>query len=173
MKNKFNKFLDFTVPFLIGCGLVLIIISFNSEASVRLDINDIVTDDRTSTQDCLVTTLYFESRSESDMANIMVLNTIFNRTNSPHYPDTPCEVIKQYKQYSYTHDGLSDRMVNLVQVKRLEHIVNKFLLNRELFLSLSEGSDHYHTTDVKPYWIDSDRMKYIGTYDKHIFYRRD
>ena len=107
------------------------------------------------------------------MANIMVLNTIFNRTNSPHYPDTPCEVIKQYKQYSYTHDGLSDRMVNLVQVKRLEGIVDKFLLNRKLFLSLSEGSDHYHTNEVEPYWIKSDRMKYIGTYDKHLFYRRD
>lgn len=65
MKNKFNKILDFTIPFLIGCILVLTIISFNSEASVRLDIKDIVADNRTSTQDCLVTTLYFESRSES------------------------------------------------------------------------------------------------------------
>lgn len=64
-------------------------------------------------------------------------------------------------------------MINLVQVKRLEGIVDKFLLNRKLFLSLSEGSDHYHTNEVAPYWIKSDRMKYIGSYDKHLFYRRD
>jgi len=177
IKHSFNKVLDFELPMLLMCFILsLLVVSCEVKAdeySVRTNVNDILTEEYTSTKLCLVTTLYFESRSESDMANIMVLNTIFNRVKSKHFPNSPCEVIKQPKQYSFTHDGLSDRMVNLEQVSRLEKIIDKYLLNRELFLSLSESSDHYHTTYVSPKWSKSKRMKYVGTFDKHIFYRRE
>jgi spore germination cell wall hydrolase CwlJ-like protein len=177
IKLKFNKVLDFELPMLLMCLILsMLIVSCDTKAdeySVRTDVNDILTEEITSTKLCLVTTLYFESRSESDMANIMVLNTIFNRVNSKHFPNNPCGVIKQPKQYSFTHDGLSDRMVNLQQVVRLEKIVDKYLLNREVFISLSEGVNHYHTVNVSPAWNKSKRMKYVGTFDQHIFYRRE
>lgn len=158
---------------LIACIVILFAsgIVKADEIDIRTNIDDVMKVEM-STRECLVTNLYFESRSESDMANIMVLNSVFNRVKSEHYPNTPCKVIKQKSQYSWTKDNKSDKMLNLNQVSRLVKIVDKYLLNKELFLSLSEGSDHYHATSVTPDWSKSDRMVYIGTFDKHVFYRR-
>lgn len=171
-KSHFNKVMDFSLPFLIVSLLLSLFLSFYAHSQVRYDIKDILKDKRTSTQECLVMTLYHEARSESNYANIMILNTVYNRVYSKDYPSTPCKVIKQNKQYSFTHDGKSDIMQNKFQVKRLNNLVDKYLLNKKLFLSLSEGVNHYHSLDVQPYWIKSKRMQYVGTYDHHIFYKR-
>lgn len=142
------------------------------ENKVDPDINNLLSKE-VGTRTCLVYNLYHESRSESDVANIMVLNTVFNRVKSTHFPDTPCEVVKQDKQYSWTHDGKSDKMHNLKQVKRLTKLVDKYLINKEVFLSLSQGSDHYHTNNIRPVWSKSKRMKKVAVIDNHTFYVRN
>lgn len=161
---KLNKFL------LLG---LLGLSSGSSIASeIRTDITDVLTVNNMSTQECLVYNLYNESRSESDLANIMVINTVMNRVKSKSFPNTPCEVIKQKWQYSWTFDKRSDEMKDKKSVDRLAKIVDTYLLNKEVFLSLSQGADHYHNVGITPEWSTSKRMVKVGTFDQHRFYRR-
>ncbi|AGH31971.1 endolysin [Vibrio phage PWH3a-P1] len=157
---------------LIVCGILSLYVKDVNAGEINPDINDLLSAD-VGTRTCLVFNLYHESRSESDMANIMILNTVFNRVKSPHFPDTPCEVVKQDKQYSWLQDGKTDKMRNLKQVKRLTKLVDKYLMNKELFLSLSEDVDHYHSNKVRPLWSKSERMKKVAVIDQHIFYIRN
>lgn len=142
-----------------------------SENSIRTDIEDVLQVDM-STRECLVYNLYMESRGESDLANIMVMNTVFNRVNSKHFPDTPCEVVKQGFQYSWTFDKRSDKLKDLKQVKRLTHLVDQYIMNRDLFLGMSHGANHYHHVNITPEWSTSKRMIKVGVYDQHVFYWR-
>ena len=97
--------------------------AFSKENDVDTGIRDVATTEM-SDRDCLVYNLYHESRGESDIANIMVLNTVLNRTNSPRFPNTICGVVKQPYQYSWTNDGRSDVIHNRVQVDRLTKLVD-------------------------------------------------
>lgn len=142
-----------------------------SEDSIRTDIEDILQVDM-STRECLVYNLYMESRGESDLANIMVLNSVYNRVLSKHFPNTPCEVVKQPFQYSWTRDRRSDKLHDHEQVTRLTRLVDNYLLNREMFLAMSHGTDHYHHVNITPEWSLSKRMVKVATYDRHVFYRR-
>lgn len=159
----------------IAAALCLLLANINSvvasENEVNPRIRDVVSAEM-SDRDCLVYNLYHEARGESDLANIMVLNTVFNRVSSPNYPNTICGVVKQPYQYSWTNDGRSDVMRNLVQVDRLTKLIDMYLVNKDAYLALSKGADHYHTTAISPYWSKSDRMEAIAVVDNHIFYRR-
>lgn len=145
--------------------------AFSKENEVNSGIRDVVSTEM-SDRDCLVYNLYHESRGESDIANVMVLNTVLNRANSPHFPNTICGVVKQPYQYSWTNDGRSDVMRNRVQVDRLTKLVDNYLINKNVYLSVSQGVDHYHTTNIKPFWSKSERMEMVAVIDNHIFYRR-
>ena len=46
---------------------------------------------------CLAMAVYYEARSESRDAQMAVAEVILNRVNSPKFPNTICEVVKQDK----------------------------------------------------------------------------
>lgn len=73
--------------------------------------------------------------------------------------------------FSWTGDGLSDKIYNIKQYKRLYKLAEQFILNRNIMVSLSQGADHYHTINSKPYWSESDKLEYIMTVDNHKFYK--
>ena len=173
VEEDFSKPVEFSLPMLIGI-LVVLFLLFCFDAlgqEIDSDVKDILKSD-VGDRTCLVMNLYHESRSESDMANIMVLNSVFNRVNSKHYPSTPCGVIKQKHQYSWTSDKRSDVMKDTKQVKRLTLLVDKYIINKELFLSMSQGVDHYHHVSITPEWSASKRMLKVATVDQHVFYKR-
>lgn len=118
---------------------------------------------------CATLNLYHESRSESDIANVMVMAVVLNRVDDKRYPNNICNVVFQPKAFSWTSDGLSDKVYNPKQYKRLYKIVEWAMINQESVKMLSEGIDHYHTTDIHPYWADS--LTYKITLDKHKFYK--
>lgn len=180
LKNKlkhklvphFDKALDFSMPMLLGTLVAsAILVSCDAKSSEVENVHDIMKAD-VGDRTCLVMNLYHESRSDSDMANIMVLNSVFNRVKSKNFPNTPCGVIKQKLQYSWSSDGRDDLMKDKYQIKRLTKLVDKYILNKELFLSLSQGVDHYHHVNITPEWSTSPRMKKITTIDNHTFYKR-
>lgn len=173
VEEDFSKPVEFSLPMLIGI-LVVLFLLFCFDAlgqEIDSDVKDILKSD-VGDRTCLVMNLYHESRSESDMANIMVLNSVFNRVNSKHYPSTPCGVIKQKYQYSWTSDKRSDVMKDTKQVKRLTLLVDNYIINKELFLSMSQGVDHYHHVSITPEWSASKRMLKVATVDQHVFYKR-
>ena len=125
---------------------------------------------RLSSVECLVVNAYHESRSESDIANIMIMSTVLNRVNDRRWASSICGVVFQKKAYSWTGDKLSDKINNLVQYKRLYRLAEHFLINKDTFLKLSQGINHYHSVKVNPYWVGSERMKYVTKVDNHLFY---
>ena len=125
---------------------------------------------RLSSVECLAINSYMEGRGESDMANIMIMSTVLNRVNDRRWPSSICGVVFQKAAYSWTGDGLSDEIKNLAQYKRLYRLSEVFLINKDTFLSLSKGANHYHSSKVHPYWVGSWRMEYVSSLDGHLFY---
>ena len=120
---------------------------------------------------CLISALYFEARQfykEPDAISA-IATVILNRVEDPRYPDTVCEVVFEPKQFSFTHDGMSDmpRPDNAIDrraLKVIERIADEALAGGGFDLP----STHYHTVDVDPVWSASyDQDGLIGT---HIFY---
>lgn len=115
---------------------------------------------------CLVQNLYFEARDQGITGMIAVGEVTLNRVESDKFPNTICEVVWQPKQFSWTHDGKSDKMKNK---KAREHAYLAAYAVLHHVYSLTEGSTHYHSVKVSPFWADSKRkVKKIGD---HIFYR--
>lgn len=126
---------------------------------------------RLSSLDCLAVNAYHEGRSQSDIANLMIMATVVNRVNDNRYPNDICKVVFKRASYSWTSDGLSDEIKDKVQYKRLYKLAEDFIINKGYVLKLSQGVDHYHKYTVLPYWAKSDKLKYVMIVDDHVFYK--
>lgn len=59
---------------------------------------------------CLALNVYFESRSEASvLSQFAVAQVTMNRVMSDKYPNSICDVVWQKGQFSWTHDGKSDK----------------------------------------------------------------
>ncbi len=123
--------------------------------------------------ECLAEALYFEARGESIKGQFAVAEVILNRVQSSRFPKSVCGVIRQgtgrkYQcQFTYTCDGLSERISEPRAYKRSQQIAQASLDG--VVKNLTQGATHYHTTAVRPRWskVYSKTVK-IG---RHIFYR--
>jgi len=121
---------------------------------------------------CLATAVFFEARGEPIDGKELVANVIINRVESNKYPDTICEVVNQRKQFSYTHDGMSDNPLKYnsyhdsiaweESLGMAEYVLDTGVINSYIIM--------YHNTDVDPYWTDSYSLS--GKVGKHLFYRQ-
>ena len=121
---------------------------------------------------CLAALIFFEARGESIEGQIAVGEVAINRMESPRWPDDICAVAMQKRQFSYTHDGLSDdprkHINNSIDAEAFEvaKIIAKKLLTEGKMIGLT--STHYHTVDVAPYW--SHIFQRDGRLGRHYFY---
>ena len=104
---------------------------------------------------CLASAIFFEARDQPHDAQRAVANVVMNRVESPRWPDTICGVVYQHKQFSFTHDGMSDDPnrynKSVLDVKALviaKQIASDTIKGERLGLT----STHYHTTSVSTYW---------------------
>lgn len=56
--------------------------------------------------DCIATTVYHESRGEPYAGQVAVALVVRNRTLSDQFPNIPCEVMKQPRQFAFVTNGL-------------------------------------------------------------------
>jgi spore germination cell wall hydrolase CwlJ-like protein len=120
--------------------------------------------------DCLAANVYFEARGESLVGQYMVAWVTINRVKSLRYPNTICEVVKEYKQFSWYKPWKEQFPKDKDAWGKACSVAAKFLLNSpEVRTDLSEGAMYYHADYVAPAW----RLKktYLSTVGKHIFYR--
>ena len=121
---------------------------------------------------CLAAMIFFEARGESIEGQMAVGEVAINRMESPRWPNDICAVTQQRKQFSYTHDGLSDdpkkHINNSIDAEAFEvaKIIAKELLTGKGRIGLT--STHYHTVDVAPYW--SQTYPKDGRIGRHYFY---
>jgi len=118
---------------------------------------------------CLALNIYFEARNESNLAQQAVAWVTVNRAYHRDYPDTLCDVVWDEQQFSWTHDGRSDRPTDQIAWQHAQTIAAEIIQTYPNTVDPTEGSLMYHADYSKPYWRTSyDRVVQI---DSHIFYR--
>ena len=120
---------------------------------------------------CLAAAIFFEARDQPLSGQQAVAEVVMNRVESPRFPDTVCDVVFQRKQFSFTHDGLSDDYTKHTgnvfdrQAIDIAETIAKSTLKGD---RLGGSSSHYHTTSVRPYWAS--KYDIDGRIGDHIFY---
>ncbi len=128
--------------------------------------------ERTREVSCLAQNIWFEARGSSPADQRAVAHVVLNRVESRHYPDDICEVVWQPKQFSWTHDGRSDR-VRFGNGR--DRAVWKGIVETAMAATAGTsvdptgGATHYHAVYVRPAW--SSRMRALTRIDDHIYYR--
>lgn len=124
---------------------------------------------------CLALNIYFEARGEAAEGQLAVAMVTMNRVKSRHYPDSVCGVVWQKKQFSWTHDGKSDRPTDAYAWKLAQKIARFAYLRygslteqTRKALDLTKGALHYYAPHLTlPYWAESHNVtREIGG---HIF----
>jgi len=119
---------------------------------------------------CLVAAIFFEARDQPPLGQEMVAQVVMNRVSHPDFPDDVCSVVYESKQFSFTHDGLSDDPADYTTYfdRRARESVTE--LAQEYLMGATTGntSTHYHTLSVAPVW----RTKFTvdGVVGDHIYY---
>jgi spore germination cell wall hydrolase CwlJ-like protein len=126
---------------------------------------------------CLAQNVYFEARGEPAAGQLAIALVTMHRVKSRRYPNTICNVVWQRKQFSWTHDGKSDRPRELLAWKRAKQIA-AFIYNKYWSLparsrgalDITNGALHYYAPDLaSPYWAKVKiKTREIGG---HIFLR--
>ena len=130
--------------------------------------------DRTEQVTCLAHNIWFEARGSSVEDQLAVAHVVLNRVADPRYPGDVCDVVWQPKQFSWTHDGRSDRV-------RFENPIDRRVWKELVQLSMAAmagaledptgGATHYHADYVRPAWAG--RMDLLIQIDDHLYYRTE
>ncbi|MDB4378612.1 cell wall hydrolase [bacterium] len=122
---------------------------------------------------CLALNMFFETRHEGPVAQMLVAEVTINRVKDTRFPDDICGVVWQNKQFSWTHDGKSDNPETMSYLDRQAWDQTKRLA-QELYdnprLLPITGATHYHAKYVKPYWAIADDIEQVAHHGDHIFY---
>ena len=124
---------------------------------------------------CLALNIYFEARSEPTDGQLAVAFVTMNRVESRRYPDTICRVVWQKRQFSWTHDGKSDRPREQYAWKRAQMIA-RFIFTKYTALpekvrrtmDRTNGALHYYAPKLaNPYWARAKEVTFsVGG---HVF----
>ena len=120
---------------------------------------------------CMAMAIFYEARDQPLFGQQAVSEIVMNRVESPRFPDTVCEVVFQRKQFSFTHDSLSDNykgydgnMFDSQAIVISEELAKSYIKGERLGLT----STHYHATYVTPYWTKIYQQD--GRIGDHLFY---
>ena len=123
---------------------------------------------------CLQQNVYFEARNQSELGQRAVAWVTLHRLDSARYPDNICGVVWQNRQFSWTHDGLSDNPgTNVIEQRawaKAQEVVDSVLLEwASGEPSPVQGATMFHADYVRPFWADS--YERVTQIDDHIFYQ--
>jgi len=130
---------------------------------------------------CLASNIYFESRSESQLAQRAVAYVTLNRVKSDLYPNSICEVVQQGVRksdgtmvknqchFSWYCDGKKDVIDEPEAWAEAQRVAFMVINDYNQFSDPVEGALMFHAVYVSPLWkYDYKRVTRI---DQHIFYK--
>jgi len=129
---------------------------------------------------CLATNIYFESRNQPQVGRVAVGQVTMNRVNSPKFPNTVCEVVKQTRyypsgaidlhscQFSWYCDGKSDKIEDLKAWDESMYSA-LFVYTSDPLLDVVDGALWYHATYSSPSWAT--HFQKTVQINEHIFYK--
>ena len=122
---------------------------------------------------CLAIAIYFEAAGEPYAGKLAVAEVVMNRVESPRYPNTPCDVIQQHKQFSFVEEfGMEvPELKNALDQQAWQH--GLYAAHKALsgaVYGLTDGAMHYYTPDkANPKWAES--MTEVVQIGNHRFMR--
>ena len=127
---------------------------------------------------CLLRAVWHEARGESFKGQLFVSKTILNRTRSERFPQSICKVVYQKYQFSFAHQIPMNKQYVRPKttsekelLKQLEVVSTVVIWLDRLGWDFTEGSQFYHSVNVKPRW-DYTKLEKIQRIGNHIFYKR-
>jgi len=119
---------------------------------------------------CLARNIYFEAQNQSILGQYYVAWVTMNRVEHKKWPSNVCSVVWQRHQFSWTHDGKSDRPKNKQVYAIAKMIAEDTLYDARTGADdLSKGALYYHAKYVEPYW--NKNLVKLSQIDSHIFYK--
>jgi len=127
---------------------------------------------------CLALNIYFEARSEAYVGQLAVALVSMNRVKSHRFPSTVCKVVWQPRQFSWTHDGKSDRpressaWRTALDIARYVYLKYWQLPDQtRAALDITHGALHYYAPHLaNPYWASTQQVtRAIG---RHVFLKK-
>ncbi|WP_343343413.1 cell wall hydrolase [Sphingomicrobium sp. XHP0239] len=116
---------------------------------------------------CLANAVYFEARGESLEGQLAVADVVINRTESSRYPDNWCDVVKQYKQFSFVVDRQFPK-IHERQAWETAKAVAKVAIDDAHDIVRGDVL-WYHADYVAPSWRLA--FKEVNKVGVHIFYQ--
>lgn len=116
---------------------------------------------------CLAVSIFFEAGIEPVEGKEAVASVILNRVEDHRYPDDICSVVFEHRQFSFTHDGKSDKLPT-GKLAEESMTVAKEALQGNIAVSTST---HYHTDYVSPEWAKV--FTFDGKVGRHLFYTNE
>jgi len=123
---------------------------------------------------CLQQNVYWEARNQSTLGQVAVAWVTLNRMMDDRWPGNVCKVVWQPKQFSWTHDGLSDEpdLTDTLEAQAwhdagvvAEVVLIEWARGRSGPL---QGAVMFHADYSRPVWRHS--FHRVAQVDDHIFY---
>lgn len=135
----------------------------------RADPEAIFADISDADRECLALNVYFESRGESEIGQQFVAWVTLNRVMDDKFPNTVCDVVWEDKQFSWTHDGKSDKPKDKAAWAKAQAIANGVIESYGVVTDPTDGSTFFHADYSNPYWTES--VNKVVQIDNHVFYK--
>jgi len=124
----------------------------------------------------LCLTVYYEARGESATGQKAVCKVILNRAKAKGWPVK--NIVHSKKQFSCYNDGLSASLLHIKNIPKLVEIhetVQRAIQEWSAGDTL-RGATHYYAikgmvNNKPPWWVNSDKMKFIVEIEGHRFLR--
>ena len=125
---------------------------------------------------CLAENIYFEARGEPLAGQYAVAEVTLNRTRSPYFPKTICDVVHEARwdrirgravaHFSWTELRVRSEPTGPAWTQAMEVATAAY---DGAAKSVVPGALFFHATRINPNWAQSQRV--VAKIGKHIFYR--
>ena len=116
----------------------------------------------------LTQNIYWESRNQSRMGQVLVALVTVNRMQDKRWPSTIQGVVTQRSQFSWFWDGKSDRAKEPIAWEKAEKVALVVCNLYDMIDPMHKRVYWFHRDDVNPSWRHQ-FMKYAEV-ERHIFY---
>jgi spore germination cell wall hydrolase CwlJ-like protein len=116
--------------------------------------------------ECLATSVYYESKGEPLNGQLAVAQTIINRTKSGRFPDSVCDVVRQPGQFSFLHGGEMPEAPRSAGAWQRAVAIAK-IAREGLWKQVAPAALFFHARRVSPGW----GKQRVATLGNHIFFR--
>lgn len=114
---------------------------------------------------CVARAVYHEARGEGVEGMVAVAHVVRNRVADPGFPSTPCRVVNQRAQFSWTRTlpAVDDRDSFDAALEIAVGVLTGVVPDP------TGGATHFHTRSHRPWWAD--RLDMVASIGGHVFYR--